>query len=852
MVVSQEEHLKELSKGYRFGWKDDPHYVFEPKKGLTPEVVEEISHLKSEPDWMRKRRLKALSHFEQRPMPWWGADLSDIDFQDIFYFIRSTEKQAKEWEDLPEDIRSTWDKLGIPEAEKKYLGGVSAQYECLRGSTLVWTTRGAKPIKAIQPGDEVFALDEDGLRIEVARVRAAACSGEKEVFEIAARGRVIGASANHPFLVLRDERKEGRSRARFRRRWMPVEELRVGDLVAIVTDMPEYGKPAHLLQPEGSRGTFPAESSDDFAWWSGLYLGDGYLHDRTGHLAVEFAVNADDADLIDEIVRVSRELFGVEFALAKDGLRLTARGTRELAEFVLLNGLGGAARTKRVPEWVFGLPTSQRLAFLGGFIDADGYVRAHEKNRDVVITSSSADLLDDLCELARLAGIGVSKVVTFTSAHPYEGGRSITGHRLLLSGRFDRVACRSKRRLDRLGARAYAHSYRTAKGTTFKAHTSDMLGFVRIEKIQSVGVEPVYDIEVEGHHNFVAEGFVVHNSEVVYHKIKKELDDIGVLFTDMDTALREYPDIVQEHFGTIIPANDNKFAALNTAVWSGGSFIYVPPGVHVDIPLQAYFRINAENMGQFERTLIIADEGSYVHYVEGCSAPIYTSDSLHSAVVEIVAKRGARVRYTTIQNWSTNVYNLVTKRAVAHEEAVMEWVDGNIGSKITMKYPSIYLVGKGARGEILSVAFAGEGQHTDAGGKAIHAAPHTTSVITSKSVSKGGGRTGYRGLVRVEPDAHHAKSTVRCDALILDDFSRSDTYPYIEVEDETAALGHEATVSKVGDDQLFYLMSRGLSEAEATAMIVNGFIEPITRELPMEYAVELNRLVELQMEGSVG
>ena len=470
MVVSQEEHLKELSKGYRFDWKDASHSVFEPKRGLSKAVVEEISALKDEPAWMTKYRLKALGHFEARPMPWWGADLSGIDFDNIYYFIRSTEQQAKEWEDLPEDIRGTWDKLGIPEAEKKYLGGVSAQYE----------------------------------------------------------------------------------------------------------------------------------------------------------------------------------------------------------------------------------------------------------------------------------------------------------------------------------------------------------------------------------------------SEVVYHKIKKELDDIGVIFTDMDTAVREYPDLVREHFGTVIPANDNKFASLNTAVWSGGSFIYVPPGVQVDIPLQAYFRINQENMGQFERTLIIADEGSYVHYVEGCSAPIYSSDSLHSAVVEIKSMKGARVRYTTIQNWSTNVYNLVTKRAAAYEDAVMEWVDGNIGSKVTMKYPSIYLLGKGARGEILSVAFAGKGMHTDAGGKAIHAAPNTTSVITSKSVSKDGGRTGYRGLVRVEPDAHHAKSNVRCDALILDDISRSDTYPYIEVEDETASLGHEATVSKVGEDQLFYLMSRGLSEVEATAMIVNGFIEPITRELPMEYAVELNRLIELQMEGSVG
>ena len=470
MATTQQEHLDELSKGYRFGWHDPENYVFKPKKGLSPEVVEEISGIKGEPDWMRKFRLKALRHFEGRPMPWWGADLSEIDFQNIYYYLKPTEGQAKTWDDLPEDIRGTWDKLGIPEAEKKYLGGVSAQYE----------------------------------------------------------------------------------------------------------------------------------------------------------------------------------------------------------------------------------------------------------------------------------------------------------------------------------------------------------------------------------------------SEVVYHKIKDELDQMGVIFTDTDSALRDHPDLFKEYFGTIIPPNDNKLAALNSAVWSGGSFIYVPPGVHVDIPLQAYFRINAENVGQFERTLIIADEGSYVHYVEGCSAPIYTTDSLHSAVVEIIVKKGARARYTTIQNWSANVYNLVTKRAAAYEDSVMEWVDGNIGSKVTMKYPSIYLLGKGARGEVLSVAFAGKGQHQDAGGKAIHAAPHTTSVITSKSVSKDGGRTGYRGLVRVEPGADHAKSMVRCDALILDEESRSDTYPYVEVEDESAQLGHEASVARIGEDQLFYLMSRGLSEAEASAMIVNGFIEPITRELPMEYAVELNRLIELQMEGAIG
>src|ERR671922_1570968 len=470
MAITQEEHLQELTKGYRFGWKDPSHSVFEPKRGLSEAVVEEISDLKSEPAWMRKFRLKALKHFQSRPMPWWGADLSDIDFNNIYYFIRSTEKQAKSWEDLPEDIRGTWDKLGIPEAEKKFLGGVSAQYE----------------------------------------------------------------------------------------------------------------------------------------------------------------------------------------------------------------------------------------------------------------------------------------------------------------------------------------------------------------------------------------------SEVVYHKIKEELDKIGVVFTDMDSGLREHPDIVKEYFGTIVPPNDNKFAALNSAVWSGGSFVYVPEGVHVDIPLQAYFRINAQNMGQFERTLIIAEPGSYVHYVEGCTAPSYASDSLHSAVVEIKAMEGARVRYTTIQNWSKNVYNLVTKRAAAYRDATMEWVDGNLGSKVTMKYPAVLLMEEGARGDILSVAFASDGMHQDAGAKVTHLAPHTTSQILSKSVSKGTGRASYRGLVRVNPGAHHTKSSVRCDALLLDEHARTDTYPTIRVEENQTEVGHEATVSKVGDDQLFYLMSRGLDESEAYSLIVNGFIEPITKELPMEYAVELNRLIQLEMSGSVG
>jgi Fe-S cluster assembly protein SufB len=364
--------------------------------------------------------------------------------------------------------------------------------------------------------------------------------------------------------------------------------------------------------------------------------------------------------------------------------------------------------------------------------------------------------------------------------------------------------------------------------------TFDQLGIPQAEQKYLAGVGAQYD------------------SESVYHNIRKDLAAQGVVFMDTDTALKEHPEIFREHFGTVIPANDNKLAALNTAVWSGGSFVWVPKNVHVEIPLQAYFRINSENAGQFERTLIIAEEGSSVHYVEGCTAPVFTTNTLHSAVVEIIVKKDARVRYTTIQNWSHNVYNLVTKRAVVQEGGVMEWIDANLGSKVTMKYPSVYLVGERAHGEVLSVAFAGDGQHQDAGAKMIHAAPHTTSLITSKGISKGTGKQSYRGLVKIYPGCKGAKSTVRCDALMLDDTAQSSTYPYMEIDEDDVTIGHEASVSKIGEEQLFYLMSRGMTEAEGTAMIVNGFIEPIVKTLPMDYAIEMNRLITLQMQGAIG
>ena len=356
----------------------------------------------------------------------------------------------------------------------------------------------------------------------------------------------------------------------------------------------------------------------------------------------------------------------------------------------------------------------------------------------------------------------------------------------------------------------------------------------------------------EAERKFLAGVGAQYESEAVYHSLKVEWEKQGVIFMDSDSGLREHPEIYKEYFGTVVPSTDNVFAALNTACWSGGSFVYVPKGVHLDIPLQAYFRINAQSMGQFERTLIIVDEGASIHYVEGCTAPSYSQDSLHSGVIEIIVRKGARCRYSTIQNWSTNVYNLVTQRSLVYEGATMEWVDANLGSKVTMKYPSVYMLGEGAHGQILSMAFAGRGQHLDTGGKLVHAAPNTSSQLISKSISKNGGRASYRGLLKVGKGAHGSKSNVVCDALLLDEKSRSDTYPYIEIDEDDVTVGHEASVSKIGEEQLFYLQSRGLSEDEASSMIVAGFIEPMVKELPMEYAVEMNRLIQLQMEGSIG
>ncbi|MFC8845200.1 MULTISPECIES: Fe-S cluster assembly protein SufB [unclassified Micromonospora] len=701
-------------------------------------------------------------------------------------------------------------------------------------------------IKEIEPGDQVFAYDEEAGRFQVARVRAAAQTDTRLTYEVKVGLRTIRATDNHPFLALVDERRPGRQRARYQQRWKTLAELKPGDLVAVPRDLPEFGVP-HVLRERTGFG--PESTSPDLLWLLGFYLGDGNMQSSGRTHRVQFAVPDSDQEVRAEIARVVREQFGLE-AIEADEYRLVVN-SKALVGWLTDLGLAGTSHTKQIPAWAFGLPRDERLALLGGLIDADGYV-GPAKSGSVILTSVNVPMLEQVMELAVLTGLRVSGPYEFASPHPTDAERLVHGFRVHITGDFERLDCRNPKRTARFGRRSYFHSDTSARGATFRSHCTEQLGFARIGSIEPAEVVPVYDIEVDGPHNFIAEGLVVHNSEVVYHKIREDLEEQGVVFLDTDTALREHEDVFKEYFGTVIPVGDNKFAALNTSVWSGGSFIYVPKGVHVEIPLQAYFRINTENMGQFERTLIIVDEGAYVHYVEGCTAPLYSSDSLHSAVVEIIVKKNARCRYTTIQNWSNNVYNLVTKRAVCHEGATMEWVDGNIGSKVTMKYPAVYMTGEHAKGEVLSVAMAGEGQHQDAGAKMVHAAPHTSSTIISKSIARGGGRTSYRGLVQVLEGSHSSRSTVKCDALLVDTVSRSDTYPYVDIREDDVSMGHEATVSKISDDQLFYLMSRGLSEDEAMAMIVRGFIEPIAKELPMEYALELNRLIELQMEGAVG
>lgn len=1234
---------------YKYGFHKPEHYVFKSKKGLDSGVVSQISGYKQEPEWMQKFRHTSLDVFYRKPLPSWGGNLRDINFDDIYYYIRPTDKKVSSWDELPAEIKDTYDKIGIPEAEKKFLSGVSAQYECLTGDALVFGESGVICLKDITAGMIVYALNEQTRLLVKQKVLGVSKKGKRPIFLIRVAGRTLRCTINHPFLTLRYNKKPGKQRGNFSTSWEYFNKLHVGDYVAIVKTVPDEGMP-YTFHPVSQEKTYigrnksasyavsadwlynrrqktlriPKRSTESLLWLIGLYLGDGYITHVKKNFEREvlsIAIPATELAMRKKVKAVLREVFGYELGDDKDIYRIRIHAF-PIIQFLKKLGLTGTAKTKTLPNWVYSLPRSQKLACIGGYIDSDGYLRNGKRNSDVWITSVNKALLESTEMLALSCGLHIGGIYSFTyTPDVTNSSRKSTGYRLLLSGDLSPLIPYSLKVSQGFVPRRYYHTYGSHHKSSITSHMSNHIGFAAVQEIIAAGEEEVYDIEVNGHHNFVANGIVVHNSEVVYKSVQSGLAKKGVVFLDMDSGLREYPDLVKQYFGTIIPPMDNKFAALNSSVWSGGSFVYVPKGVRVELPLQAYFRINAANMGQFERTLIIAEEGSFVHYVEGCTAPVYTTDSLHSAVVEIIVKKGARVRYTTIQNWSNNVYNLVTKRARVEEEGIMEWVDCNLGclsadtkifvhnhgavsiadvkradwvygidlitmlpikqkviavkptgkkllyslvtqnyreikatanhpfltitkkkgsqvytlswknladlarndiiaisnglpdegekkiimysypsvkgkalkryvripkmsspellwilgaylgdgfmeksktgrarrvyfaippkdrarkkllqvlhelfvaswkpkgisvtvnsalfgdfilslgfdgtakekripqwiwslplseklsfiegyldtdgyirkekrvdgtifgqivftssnrtlleqlkllmiscglnplkivtyskgrklykgreklytshylslnirdneslirdkvfpkmgvqfvpirsitllgkevvydletektenfiangivvhnSKLTMKYPSVYLVGRKARGEILSIAYAGPHQHQDAGGKVIHAAPETTSQIISKSVSRGGGRTSYRGLVQINRGAIKAKSNVVCDALLLDEASRSDTYPTMQVDEQDAQLGHEATVSKIGDEQLFYLETRGIEKSKAESMIVNGFIEPIVKELPLEYAVEMNRLIALQMQGSVG
>ncbi len=843
---------------YKLGWSDSTDdYVYAPQKGLNESVVRDISGQKEEPEWMTKFRLNALKRFERKPMlEWFAKNMPDIDFDDIYYYLKPTEGQVSEWDMLPESMQKTYEKLGIPEAERKYLAGVTAQFEsevvyhknredlekqgilftsmdvavreypeivreyfgtvippgdnkfaalnssvwsggCLTADARINVAgRGLVSIADIEPGDEVFGsdIDRDLMR---GKVLAKVESGTKPVFRMRVAGRTLEATANHQFLVARRVR-EG-SKTRWRAVWAPLEEIEIGEPIAVSRTLPDDGDSMVLPEPEPylknhhhEQLEFPVFSSVDLCWLLGLWLGDGHTASPHEHMRqVSFSVPVEDP-VHDEAIATLNRVFGVEHVTPVEcGFVVSSK---QFGLWLDSLGFSGHAKTKRLPSWVYSLPHEEQLALLGGLVDADGWTE--RDGNSLCIELANPDLLEDIRQLAITCGLFADGVlVERERTASFRDGRNVTAKnwKLRIQGDLAHVDTRDPAKRGAGADRWRRNAYVSATGLNFSSLVSETLGFAILHEKELVGEKPTYDIQVVGLENFVANGILAHNS-----------------------------------------------------------FIYVPPGVHVEMPLQAYFRINAENAGQFERTLIIADEGASVHYVEGCSAPVYSTDSLHSAVVELIAKPGARIRYTTIQNWSPNVYNLVTKRARAETEATVEWIDGNLGSKLTMKYPAVVMTGPKAHGEVLSVAYTGAGQHQDAGAKMTHAAPETTSIIDSKSISKDGGHTTYRGLVRVEEGAHNVKAHVRCDALILDEDSRSDTYPYMEIDEKDARIGHEATVSKVGDDQLFYLMSRGLTEQQATAMIVNGFIEPITKTLPMEYAVELSRLIELNMEGSVG
>lgn len=853
-------------------------YKYTAGYGLTEEVVRKISSTKNEPDWMLQLRLDAFKAFKEKPMPNWEKmpDLSKLDLEKITYYQSPDAKPANKWEDVPTEIKDTFEKLGIPEAERKALAGVGSQFDCLTGDSLVYTNpRGAKKIKEIKVGDTVFSWDAKSNQIVKSKVTGFMNKGKRNVFQVTVAGRTIKVTANHPFLALIDRRKPGRQRARYSKEWTYLSDLKEGDLIAIATDLPDCGSsyefpPTKIKQIGKGRNqtdvkydlpieykykkiTLPRRSDEDIMWFLGLYLGDGCIghsFDRD-RVKVEIAIPQTQPELRAEVRRVSKKIFDTDLK-CPDEYRVSFYSTI-LGKFIENIGFSGKALTKKIPDWVFTLPKKQKLAFLGGYLDADGAVRASKTAKTPFFTSVNKSLLEQIKELCTYCGIQSSRITQFSSGLKNKNGKNFIGYRLHLSGNITRILSRYPPKRDRLFQHKYAGSqFRAASGTTIRNYCSDSVGFARIKSIHSLGHEEVFDISVENYKNFVARGVVVHNSEVVYHNLKKEVAEKGVIFEDLDVALREHEDLVKKHFSKCINIHDHKFISLHYAVWSGGTFIYVPKGVKIDLPLQAYFRMNTQSAGQFEHTLIVVDEGAEVNYIEGCSAPRFETSSLHAGGVEIFVGKNARARYNSVENWSKNTFNLNTKRAIVEENGKIEWIGGQLGSQATMLYPCSILKGRGSKADHISIAFATEGQDQDTGAKIYHLAPNTTSTVKSKSISQKGGRTNYRGHLFIKKGATGAKTSVECDALMFDDLSKTDTMPYMDIREQDVEVAHEARVGKISDENIFYLMSRGLTEEEAVEMIVSGFMEPITKELPLEYAVELNKLITLEIEGSLG
>jgi len=1257
---------------------NEEQLVFKAQPGISEELVRQISSDKGEPEWMLKKRLEALKLFQEMPMPNFGPDLSDLNINDIHLYLRpDSVKNSTSWEEVPREIRQTYERLGIPQAERNALAGVGAQYECLSEDSLVFTNHnGPIKIKEIKEGDYVFSFDENEKKIKKARVLGVVEKGKNEVFEVIVGNKKIKTTLNHPFLTLSHHKKEGRKRGIYKIEWKSLKDLKRGNLIAVAKKLPQEGD-AYLfehptikkfgkgrnqfgtryslpLEYKYNKVNLPRESSEDIMWFLGLYLGDGFIRksNYSDKKTTEIAIPEDQHELRRELKNVVKKLFDYDITSTdKDRVRIYST---IISDFIDANGFGGNAHQKRVPNWVFKIPLEQKLSFLGGYTDSDGYISNEKHSYALIFKSVNKDLINDLKNLVPYCNFNSSKIHIIKSRHPFEKTRIMTAYQIGISGNLKTIPSKYYFKKSRLDSKKLYHTFRTAKGTDFRKHTNEELGFVRIKSITPKGIQKVYDIEVGGYNNFVANGLIVHNSEVVYHKLKKELEEQGVIFLDCDLGLQQHEELFKKYFmTTCISPSLHKFTALHAAFWSGGTFIYIPKNVKVELPLQAYFRMNAKKGGQFEHTLIIADEGSEVHYIEGCSSPIYNESGLHAGCVEIQVLKGARVRYSSIENWSKNTYNLNTKRGIVHEDGLLEWVNGNTGcltgdskvftnpkgpieiknlkegdkvyvwdektnsikvskiknkifsgnkkvyrleaggrkieassnhpfltlirgknnpthkkgffkyvwgplgelkvgdligitkklphegksyvlpkieigekvksknqysffeidtsrlynrniiypektnenfmwlmglligdgyidlknnkiniathekedyrnelveilkelfnykvteqkeryiiinskalcnlfsrigfggkagtksipkwvfslpegqimafiagyfdsdghvqrggayftsinkkllenlkqmgiilgfgvsrifvhgkardseilgkkvklkdswrllfngakiknlplkcerkkakilesktrrnyvsakeinfrsnvneevgfakinkideigikptfdievedysnfianglivhnSKVTMLYPSSVLIGKNAKTEYIGIAYANAGQHQDTGCKVYHLAENTSSHIISKSICMNGGRTDYRGLVKIRKGSKNSKSSVSCDGLMLDNKSTATTFPSMEVEENQVDVSHEATIGKIGEEQLFYLMSRGLSEQEATKMIVSGFIEPLIKELPLEYAIELNRLIELEIENSV-